>query len=206
MHDPRLIVIGVTLLFALTMLLACAPDGTASGDEHADDAAGEPSTADVRSASERAQPPEAIRAWMDRLTVDHDYDPQTGFIVAREIITLPSMLADAPPLDALLASADRDTLVIAFATADRCAPCQQFKKDALNDHRVMERLSDPRLVTTHVEVDRRPDLADTYLGGRAIPMTYALRNGERVATLRGQRSAEDLLAWLDTLLEPGADP
>ena len=103
-----------------------------------------------------AQPPERIQAWMDRLTVEHEYDPETGFIVAREVITLPPVL----------------TLVIA-------------------------RLEQSPALATHIEVDREGDAADRYLGGRAIPMTYLLRDGQIVATLRGQRSASDLLEWLN---------
>ncbi len=136
---------------------------------------------------------------MDRLTVANEYDPKTGFIVARETITLPPLIADAPALDAAIAQAGTDRIVVAFATADRCAPCQQFKRDALNDASVIARLSDPRFLPTHVEVDRAPQLAETYLGTRSIPMTYALRDGKVIATLRGQRSAADLLAWLDGL-------
>jgi thioredoxin-like negative regulator of GroEL len=138
---------------------------------------------------------------MDRLTVRHEYDPQTGFIVARETISLPPLIADGPALDAAVARAGTDRMVVAFATADRCAPCQQYKRDALNDAAVMARLSDPRFLPTHVEVDRSPELAETYLGTRAIPMTYALRDGKVVSTLRGQRSAAELLAWLNALPE-----
>lgn len=146
-----------------------------------------------------AAPPPEIRAWMDRLTVAHEYDPKTGFIVARETITLPALIADAPPLDAAVVRAGADRIVVAFATADRCAPCQQFKRDAINDAQVIARLSEARFLPTHVEVDRSPELADVILGTRSIPMTYALRDGKVIATLRGQRSAADLLAWLDAL-------
>jgi hypothetical protein len=146
-----------------------------------------------------AEPPPEIRAWMDRLTVSHAYDPETGFIVARETISLPSLIADAPPLNEAIERAGSDRIVLAFTTADRYAPCQQYKRDALNDASVIARLSDPRFLPTHVEVDRSPELADTYLGTRAIPMTYALRDGKVIARLRGQSSAADLLAWLDGL-------
>jgi len=147
-----------------------------------------------------AEPPPAIRAWMDRLTVSNAYDPETGFIVARETIGLPAVFTESPPLDRALQQAEEQgALVIAVATADRCAPCQQYKKDALNDPRVIERLGGGGLLATHVEVDREPELADAYLGGRGIPMTYALRGGERIGVLRGQRSAEELLAWLDEM-------
>lgn len=147
----------------------------------------------------QSEPPPAIRAWMDRLTVAHAYDPATGFIVARETVALPELIARAPALDEAVRLAGSERTVVAFATADRCAPCQQYKRDALNDGGVLARLSDARLIATHVEVDRAPALADAYLGSRAIPMTYALREGRVVATLRGQRSAADLLAWLDAL-------
>lgn len=144
-------------------------------------------------------PPPKIKAWMDRLTVAHEYDPTTGFIVAREVVALPRLLADAPPLDAAIAQAGADRIVVVFVTADRCAPCQQYKRDALNDATVIARLSDPRFLPTHLEVDRSAALADTHLGTRSIPMTYALRGGTVVSQLRGQRSASDLLAWIDGL-------
>ncbi|MFW5653467.1 MAG: thioredoxin family protein [Planctomycetota bacterium] len=156
--------------------------------------------ADADAATEPKTPSPAIQAWMDRLTVAHEFDPQTGFIVAKETITLPDVLANAPALDAAVEQAATDgRIVIAFATADRCAPCQQYKKDALTDERVVERLKSDAWIATHIEVDAEPDMADQYLGSRGIPMTYALRNGEQIAVLRGQRSADDLLAWLDAL-------
>jgi hypothetical protein len=144
-------------------------------------------------------PPPAIAAWMDRLTVAHEYDPNTGFIVARETIPLPLVIANGPSLEVAIEAAGSDRLVIAFATADRCAPCQQFKKDALNDATVVATLSETRFLPTHLEVDASPELADRILGSRAIPMTYALRDGVVVAQLRGQRSANDLSAWLADL-------
>ncbi|MEM1329895.1 MAG: thioredoxin family protein [Planctomycetota bacterium] len=135
---------------------------------------------------------------MDRLTVDHSYDPETGFIVAREVIELPTVIVEGPTLpEAIDRGRDESKLLIVFATADRCAPCQQYKKSALNDARVIDRLGGAGVLVTHVEVDREPELAEELLGSRAIPMTYAFRDGERVAMLRGQRSAEELLDWLD---------
>lgn len=136
---------------------------------------------------------------MDRLTVPHEYDPKTGFIAARKVTALPPLLANAPPLDAAIAQAGDMRTVVVFVTADRCAPCQQYKLDALNNAAVIARLSDVRYLPTHLEVDRSPELAEAYLGATSIPMTYALRGGTVIAELRGQRSAADVLAWLDTL-------
>lgn len=160
-----------------------------------------PESSSSEGSSVAAAPSPEIRAWMDRLTVAHEYDPATGFIVARETIALPPLLAGAPALDAAMAQAGATRIVIAFATADRCAPCQQYKRDALNDAAVIAKLSEPRFLPTHLEVDRSPELAETILGTRAIPMTYALRGGAVVAELRGQRSASELIAWLEALAE-----
>ncbi len=151
---------------------------------------------ETRSADSAPSP--AIQAWMDRLTVEHAYDPSTGFIVAKETISLPPLIADGPSLGDAVRDAG-DTIVVVFATADRCAPCQQYKRDALNDEAVIARLAELGVVVTHVEVDQEPDAAEQYLGSKAIPMTYALRQGAKLTELRGQRSAAELLAWLDSL-------
>lgn len=175
----------------LVLALVALASGCSRSAENGDAAAAAPA------------PPPEIQAWMDRLTVAHEFDPKTGFIVARETIELPPLIADAPPLDAAIQQAGSNRIVVAFVTADRCAPCQQFKRDALNDAAVLARLAEPGFLPTHLEVDRAPELADAHLGTRAIPMTYALRDGTVIAQLRGQRSAADLLAWLDAL--PGSE-
>lgn len=158
-----------------------------------------PKQAALSATAEPAAPPPDVKAWMDRLTVPHQYDPSTGFIVAREVTPLPPLLASAPALDAAIAEAGPMRTVIVFVTADRCAPCQQYKKDALNDSAVLARLSGAQFLPTHLEVDRSPALAERHLGTTSIPMTYALRDGKVIAKLRGQRSAADLAAWLDAL-------
>ena len=147
-----------------------------------------------------ATPPPAIQDWMNRLTVEHYYDSETGFIVADEVIDLPSMLAEGQRIDEALKTAESTgQTVVVFATADRCAPCQQFKKDAINDFRVIARLSSASIIAMHVEVDDEPELAQQYLGSLGIPVTYAFRDGELIARLPGQRSAADLVDWLDGL-------
>jgi len=176
------------ILVVLVLVSGCSSSGTSSvSTEDAPDYA-----------PAGSEPPEAIRAWMDRLSVAHEYDPETGFIVARETIGLPKLIERTPALDEVMRRRSGE-IVVVFATADRCAPCQQYKKDALNDDRVIARLERSELIATHVEVDRSPELATRYLGSLAIPMTYAFRDGERIAQLRGQRSADELLAWLDEL-------
>jgi thiol-disulfide isomerase/thioredoxin len=140
--------------------------------------------------------PPKTKEWMDRLTVRTEYDPKTGFIVAREVIALPAALRDAPLLPEALESSRRSGKpVLVFATADRCGPCQQYKKDALNDPRVVAWMGEGRAHVAHVEVDRQPDAA-ALLPSAAIPMTYWMMNGRVAGELRGQRSADELLAFV----------
>lgn len=179
-------------MFAATaaLLIGCATESTV-------DTPAPSEAASTTAADKPAAIPAATRAWMDRLTVAHEYDPATGFIVAREVVALPPAIATAPPLrEAVAIGRETGRPVVVFATADRCAPCQQYKRDAINDDRVIRALASGPAIATHIEVDRDPDAARSILGGPAIPMTYLIRDGEIVASLRGQRSADELLAWL----------
>ncbi len=200
---------------ALGLLSGCSSSGSAAADDtatarlDADGAATSNRSADAAGAAEtdadegaersrnaEAAPPR-LRAWMDRLTVRHHYDPATGFIVADEVVALPPVLRRAPDARTLVAfGAENDVPVVVFATADRCAPCQQYKKDALNDPEVLILLESGRIFATHVEVDREPELAREVLGSLGIPMTYLFRNGEIVGRLSGQRSAAELQTFL----------
>ncbi len=142
-------------------------------------------------------PPPAIAAWMQRLTVRHHYDPATGFIVADETIALPPVLARAPDARTLVAfGREHGVPVVVFATADRCAPCQQFKRDALNDPEVQALLESGGIFATHLEVDRDPEAARELMGSTAIPVSWLFREGRVVDRLGGQRSAAELRDWL----------
>jgi len=180
---------GLLVVATLVCALAACSSDEGADQEEANDVASQDQPS--------AEPPARIQAWMDRLTVEHEYDPETGFIVAREVIVLPEVIASGPPVEEAIRRGQAESRsVVVFATADRCAPCQQYKKSALNDPEVIAALSRPGVLATHVEVDREPEVAETLLGSRAIPMTYLFRDGEQVAVLRGQRSSEELLAWL----------
>lgn len=161
------------------------------------DAAAEPDAA-----PDAVEIPERVRAWMDTLTVPSRYDPATGFIVAEEVTALPPVFTKGDDIASAVERAHAEgQRVIAVATADRCAPCQQYKLDALNDPRVIERLAAGDIVAVHIEVDRQPELARALVGSLGIPMTYELANDGPLRTLRGQRTGDELLAFL----QPPAD-
>jgi hypothetical protein len=157
-----------------------------------------PAAATTTTASVGSRTPSpAVQAWMDRLTVAHHFDPATGFIVADEVVALPAPLRDAPPLDEAAATARAEgRILIVFTTADRCGPCQQFKRDTLNDPGVIAALADPRFLAVHVEVDRETEAVRRVLGETGIPASSAWRDGAVVSRLPGQRSPADVLTWL----------
>lgn len=203
-------------LAASAGMMGCAGSGGSGGGEERAAGVAEERMSDADGADGTAgglgesvhEPPAAVRAWMDRLTVPHRYDPATGFIVAEEVTALPGVFAAGDKVEPAVARAlANGATLLVVATADRCGPCQQYKLDALNDPRVIERLergaASGRVVAVHVEVDRQPELAERLVGSLAIPMTYAVRGGERVGVLRGQRSAEDLLAFLESVERTG---
>lgn len=153
------------------------------------------------STGEPAPIPPGAQRWLAQATVKARFDPSTGFLVAEEVVPLPAILRNAPALEQAASRArGAGVPLLAFATADRCGPCQQFKKDALNDPAVIAELERGvqagRLVVAHVEVDREADAAQRVLGSRRLPMTYWIAaNGDR-QELAGQRTAADLLGWL----------
>ncbi len=193
--------LGVLLLTTIGCASADRSPGAAAQTTGPTSGPDSGATSGASSGASATEPPAPIRAWMERLTVAHAYDPATGFIVAREVIDLPEVLAASPSLgEAVQQSRAEGKPLVVFATADRCAPCQQFKKDALNDARVVARLHRADLLAVHIEVDREPEAARRYLGGTGIPMSYLLRNGEVVARLSGQRDGKTLAHWLDEQL------
>ena len=136
-------------------------------------------------------------AILDRLTVKHRWDPATGLIVSEEVVALPEPLRDAPSLaDAVARSRATGVPVAAFTTADRCAVCQQFKLSTLNDPRLVEFLTEGRVIGVHVEVDRDGEAAKGFLGDPAIPATYLLVPGEPPRRLAGLRNAGQVIEFL----------
>ncbi len=96
-------------------------------------------------------------------------------------------------LDDALAEAGANGLVLAFATADWCPPCQHMKRTALVDPAV-ETWVRENAVAVYIDTDHNQSDAER-LNVRGIPQTTLLR-GDGTVLMRevGAMSAEQLLA------------
>lgn len=92
------------------------------------------------------------------------------------------------------AAANTGKVVLAYATANWCGPCQQFKRTTLVDPRV-EAWVKEHAEPVYIDVDEHPDVSNQ-LGVTAIPAVYLIRDGKIASQRRGVISADEMLAWL----------
>lgn len=129
----------------------------------------------------------------------------TGMIVLWAAFGRPAPMPDAfkdslPLAEALEWAAERDKPVLVLATADWCMPCQHLKRGALRDERVVHAI-ETRTVPVYLDVTR-PGGPDGEAAGdlnvRGLPAIILLRAGNEIARLEGDRSALELLSWLES--------
>lgn len=122
------------------------------------------------------------------------------FLMGGHVAPKPGMFASNVTFEQAIAqSGQSGKPVFAFVTADWCGPCQHFKREALSDSRVTERVTSAT-IPVYIDSDAHPDIAER-LGVQGIPMVAILRDGEIIGKQTGAVSAENLLAWLDTTLD-----
>ena len=108
----------------------------------------------------------------------------------------PESFESIASLDQAIADARaQDKVLIAVATAEWCAPCQAYKRNALADPDVQAWL-DANAIAIMIDIDERPqDKAQLEI--TSIPTTILIHDGAIVARLNGNRDATTLLEWLN---------
>ena len=111
---------------------------------------------------------------------------------------LPPMFAERPTLGAALEASKSDGKpTVVFYTADWCGPCSRLKSRAMRDEKVIKAFANthPALMdctTGHPSDD--PFSVESY------PTLVAVRDGKETSRVSGNMSAEELIAWLDSVI------
>ena len=109
----------------------------------------------------------------------------------------PTLFGQSVSLDEAMASAEaEDKIVFAYATASWCTPCQQFKRGALSDERVIDWM-EANAVPVYIDIDENPNDA-MRLGVRPIPASFIIADGKIVDTVVGPVGAKDFVSWLES--------
>lgn len=123
--------------------------------------------------------------------------------------TLPSYFDKTLSYEAALEQSGRTGKpVFAYASADWCEPCREFKRTTLRDPRVAEWLAS-RTIPVYLDVtsESRPGAAAAAaLRVTSIPAIFLIREGEPVGSHAGAIDADSLLNWLETFAAAPTTP
>ncbi len=112
----------------------------------------------------------------------------------------PALFAQGLTLaEARVRSVESGRPVLAFVTADWCAPCQAMKRGALSHPDVTAYLREFTIPVYLNESDSMDDI--TALGARVYPTTFLIRGGETIAQIEGGASPAAYLRAVRRALE-----
>lgn len=127
-----------------------------------------------------------------------------GYVIISRggVAPTPAVFEGAPTdlQSAVQRASDEGKVVVAVATADWCAPCQVYKRNALVDDRVVTWL-DAHAVTITIDMtdQSNPPSDGQALGVAGYPTTFLISaDGELLASAVGALSADKLGEWLTT--------
>lgn len=92
-------------------------------------------------------------------------------------------------------AAENDRILLVYATASWCGPCQHMERTTWVDPTVAAWFDEHGLAFKF-DVDENRELSRS-LRVRAMPTLIAYRDGKAFDQIMGARSAEDLIEWLD---------
>lgn len=115
----------------------------------------------------------------------------TGEVVA----PIPAVFQGRTSLNDAIAEASKsDRVVLAFASADWCPPCQTMKRTLLVEPDMVKQITRD-FVPVYVNVDKDPEAAQR-LAAFALPSTVILKDGKQVARLEGLIPHDVFSQWL----------
>lgn len=96
--------------------------------------------------------------------------------------------------DAITEAAKTDKIVLAFATADWCGPCQRMKRTLLVEPSIVAQINRDFL-PVYVDIDRDKSAA-ARLATFSVPTTVILKDGKQVARMEGLIPYDAYAQWL----------
>lgn len=113
---------------------------------------------------------------------------------------MPELFQGRTSLEAAIAEAAKsDKIVLAFATADWCPPCQQMKRTLLVEPSLVAQINRDFL-PVYVDVDKDNAAAER-LAAFSIPSTIILKDGKQVARMEGLIPHDAYSQWLTAAYE-----
>ncbi|MCZ6834514.1 MAG: thioredoxin family protein [Planctomycetota bacterium] len=113
--------------------------------------------------------------------------------------TPPQLFSKLKFEEARQASLDQDKFLLVDGTAVWCGPCKMMDTTTWVDPQIISWI-DERVIAIQLDVDEDPDDAQM-LEINAMPTIIVFKDGEELNRFIGYRDADELLAWLDGLLE-----
>ncbi|MCZ6834515.1 MAG: thioredoxin family protein [Planctomycetota bacterium] len=113
--------------------------------------------------------------------------------------TPPDLFSDLKFKDAKQASRDQEKYLIVDATAVWCVPCQKMDKTTWVDPRVVSWI-DERAIAIQLDVDEEK-VGAQMLKIAAMPTIIVFKAGQEFDRVVGYKDADELLTWLDGILE-----
>lgn len=100
---------------------------------------------------------------------------------------------------AITEAAKSDKIVLAFATADWCPPCQQMKRSLLVEPSIVAQINRDFL-PVYVDIEK-DNAAAVRLEAFSVPTTVILKDGKQVARMEGLIPHDAYSQWLTAAYE-----
>jgi thioredoxin-like negative regulator of GroEL len=101
--------------------------------------------------------------------------------------------------DAITEASKADRVVLAFATADWCPPCQKMKRTLLVEPSLVAQINRDFL-PVYVDIDKDTAAAQR-LAAFSVPCTVILKDGKQVARMEGLIPHDAYAQWLTAAYE-----
>jgi thiol-disulfide isomerase/thioredoxin len=114
----------------------------------------------------------------------------------QEAYTVPALFFDGTFEEARAEAETSDKLLMVVASAEWCSPCRKMCKTTWPDPALQSWVAE-NAIAAYVDIDKEKAAATEFSLTPPIPIVVLLKDGEEAGRTIGQRTAEEMLAWLE---------